>query len=241
VDPRVGFLPVQKTAVVGGATGGIGEAVVAALVAADYRVFALGRKAEKLAALPGEAVVPCVVDLAGFDSLPAPLSDLEHLDALVHCAGVSEVASVEDTPRVLWDETFAVNVSGPAALTRAPLPALRSACGRVVFVNAAPGLRAVRNWSAYTASKAALRELADSLREEERTRGLRITSIYPGGVRTELLRKVREQLGVPYDATVTVSPQTLASLVVSVLAFPDDAEIMDVSLRAAAHPEESSR
>jgi NADP-dependent 3-hydroxy acid dehydrogenase YdfG len=229
----------QKTAVVGGPTGGIGVAVVGALVAAGYQVFALGRALEKLAELEDDAVVPCVVDLVGLDSLSEPLSGLGRLDVLVHCAGVSEVASVEDTPRALWDETFAVNVSGPAALTRALLPALRSARGRIVFVNAAPGLRAVRNWSAYTASKAALRELADSLREEERAHGLRVTSIYPGGVRTELLRKVREQLGVPYDAAVTVSPATLASLVVGVLAFPDDAEIMEVSLRAAVRPTET--
>jgi NADP-dependent 3-hydroxy acid dehydrogenase YdfG len=221
---------VQKAAVVTGATGGIGEAVVPALAAARYRVLALGRSAEKLATLEAEAVE---VDLAALDSLPEALSGLERVDALVHCAGVSEVASVEETPRGLWDETFAVNVSGPAALTRALLPALRAAQGRVVFVNAAPGLRAVRNWSAYTASKAALRELADSLREEERERGVRVTSIYPGGVRTELLRKVRGQLGVPYDPAVTVSPETLASLVVTVLAFPDDAELLDVSLRAA--------
>ena len=143
------------------------------------------------------------------------------------------MATVADTPRAVWDETFAVNVSGPAALTRALLPALRPARGRIVFVNAAPGLRAVPKWSAYTASKAALRELADSLREEERTNGLRVTTIYPGGVRTELLRKVREQLGVAYDPAVTVSPETLAALVVAVLRFPNDAEIMDVSLRAA--------
>ena len=86
------------------------------------------------------------------------------------------MATVADTPRALWDETFAVNVSGPASLTRALLPALRAAHGRIVFVNAAPGLRAVPKWSAYTASKAALRELADSLREEERGHGLRVTT-----------------------------------------------------------------
>ena len=88
----------RKTAVVAGATGGIGEAVVAALVASDYRVFALGRTAERLAALQAEAVVPCVVDLAALDALPEMLSGIDRLDALVHCAGVSEVASVEDTP-----------------------------------------------------------------------------------------------------------------------------------------------
>ena len=220
----------QRTAVVAGATGGIGEAVVAALAAAGYCVLALGRNAEKLAALEAEAVL---CDLAALDTLPEPLAGLDRVDALVHCAGISEVASVEDSSRGLWDETFAVNVSGPATLTRALLPALRAARGRIVFVNAAPGLRAVRNWSAYTASKAALRELADALREEEREHGVRVTSIYPGGVRTELLRKVRGQLGVPYDPAVTVSPQTLASLVLTVLEFPEDAELLDVSLRAA--------
>ena len=100
-------------------------------------------------------------------------------------------------------------------------------------MNVAPGLHAVPNWSAYTASKAALRELADSLREEEEPHGVRVTSIYPGGVRTELLRKVRQQLGRPYDPAATVSPQTLASLIVTVLEFPPDAQIMDVSLRPA--------
>ena len=220
----------QRTAVVAGATGGIGEAVVAPLAAAGYCVLALGRSAEKLAALEAEAVL---CDLAALDTLPEPLAGLDRVDALVHCAGISEAASVEDSSRGLWDETFAVNVSGPATLTRALLPALRAARGRIVFVNAAPGLRAVRNWSAYTASKAALRELADALREEEREHGVRVTSIYPGGVRTELLRKVRGQLGVPYDPAVTVSPQTLASLVLTVLEFPEDAELLDVSLRAA--------
>jgi NAD(P)-dependent dehydrogenase (short-subunit alcohol dehydrogenase family) len=103
----------------------------------------------------------------------------------------------------------------------------------VVFVNLASGMHAVPNWSAYMASKAALRELADSLREEEAVNGLRVTSIYPGGVRTELLRKVREQFGQPFDPARTVSPETFGSLVVTVLEFPADAHILEVSLRAS--------
>lgn len=51
-------------------------------------------------------------------------------------------------------------------------------------------------------------------------------------MRTELLRKVREGLGRPYDPAVTITPETFASLVVTVLDFPDDAEILEVSLRA---------
>jgi NADP-dependent 3-hydroxy acid dehydrogenase YdfG len=226
---------VPRIAAVSGATGGIGEAVATLLAGRGYQVFALGRSPEKLAALRSQVagVVTVEVELGSIDALPDDLAAVDRLDALVHCAGISEVASVEATQRALWNETFAANVTGPAALTRALLPALRAGRGHVVFVNAAPGLRAVPNWSAYTASKAALRELADSLREEEEAHGVRVTSIYPGGVRTELLRKVRQQLGRPYDPAAAVSPETLASLVATVLEFPPDAQIMDVALRAA--------
>jgi NADP-dependent 3-hydroxy acid dehydrogenase YdfG len=226
---------VRKTVVVTGATGGIGAAVVEALAGDGIRVVAFGRSPEKLEALQTRLpdVTTVVADLAALaDGAPA-LDGIDRLDGLVHCAGVADVAPVEETDAAAWDAMFAANVTGPALLTRALLPLLRAGRGRVVFVNAAPGLRGVPRWSAYVASKAALRELADSLREEERAHGVRVTSIYPGGVRTELLRSVREQLGVPYDPAVTISPQTLASLVATILAFPDDAEIMDVSLRAA--------
>jgi NADP-dependent 3-hydroxy acid dehydrogenase YdfG len=223
------------TVVVTGATGEIGQAVTETLSAAGHRVVAIGRSPEKLDKLRSRlnGVVPVVLDFGNSDDGLRPLTQIDRLDGLVHCAGMSEVASVEDTPRAVWDETMAVNVTGPAAVTRALLPALRASAGRVVFINAAPGLHAVPRWSAYTASKAALRELADALREEEDSHGVRVTTIYPAGVRTELLRKVRKQLGRPYDPAATVSPTTLASLVLIALEFPDDGHLMEITLRPA--------
>jgi NADP-dependent 3-hydroxy acid dehydrogenase YdfG len=223
------------TVVVTGATGEIGQAVTETLSAAGHRVVAIGRSPEKLdkLRLRLNGVVPVVLDFGNSDDGLRPLTQIDRLDGLVHCAGMSEVASVEDTPRAVWDETMAVNVTGPAAVTRALLPALRASAGRVVFINAAPGLHAVPRWSAYTASKAALRELADALREEEDSHGVRVTTIYPAGVRTELLRKVRKQLGRPYDPAATVSPTTLASLVLIALEFPDDGHLMEITLRPA--------
>jgi NADP-dependent 3-hydroxy acid dehydrogenase YdfG len=225
----------RMTVAVPGATGGIGRAVTEALSAAGHRVLAIGRSSEGLEDLCSRLrdVVPTIVDFASADDGLQGLEGIERLDGLVHCAGVAEVASVEDTPRDLWEETMAVNVTGPAALTQALLPALRVTSGRIVFINAAPGIHAVPRWSAYAASKAALRELADSLREEEDRHGVRVTTIYPGGVATELLRTVREQFGQPYDPTATVSPKTLASVVLSALEFPDDAHLMEVALRPA--------
>jgi NADP-dependent 3-hydroxy acid dehydrogenase YdfG len=223
------------TVAVTGPTGGIGGAVVEALASAGYELLAIGRPSERLdelcARVKGAVAYP--VDLGAEAPAVAALSDVAHLDGLVHCAGVSEVAAVADTSQALWQETLAANLTGPAAVTRALLPALRAARGRVVFINAAPGSHAIPQWSAYTASKAALRELADSLREEEDAHGVRVTTVYPGGIRTSLLRKVREQLGRPYDPATTISPETLAQLVVSILTFPDDAHLTEISLRAA--------
>jgi NADP-dependent 3-hydroxy acid dehydrogenase YdfG len=223
----------RKTILVTGATGGIGVAVVAALADGGYRVIAAARSEERLAELRAEhAEVETVAFGLGAD-LPPALADLERLDGVVHAAGIAEVASVEDTPHALWDETMTANVVGPADLTRALLGPLRAASGHVVFINLAPGMRAVPNWSAYVASKAALRELADSLREEEDRHGIRVTTIYPGGVATELLRKVRAQFGRPYDPEASVRPATLAKLVRTVLEFPADAHVTEVSLRPA--------
>jgi NADP-dependent 3-hydroxy acid dehydrogenase YdfG len=123
------------------------------------------------------------------------------------------------------------NVTGPAELTRALLPALRAAGGRVVFVNAVAGLHAVPNWSAYVASKAALTELADSFRLEEAAHGVRVTSIYPGGIATELLRKVRGALGRPYDPAACVSPDSLAAVVATVLDAPADVDVTEIALQ----------
>ena len=218
--------------VVTGATGGIGSALVRLVVDRGDPVVAVARPSEALDALCAEtAAIAAPVDLQRPSELPGALTGLDRVGALIHAAGISEVASVADTSHDLWQQTMAANVTGPAELTRALLPALRSARGRVVFVNAVAGLHAVANWSAYVASKAALTELAASLRLEEAAHGVRVTSIYPGGIATELLRKVRGALGRPYDPAACVSPDSLAAVVGTVLDAPPDVDITDVALQ----------
>jgi NADP-dependent 3-hydroxy acid dehydrogenase YdfG len=85
----------------------------------------------------------------------------------------------------------------------------------------------------YTASKAALRELADSLRAEEARHGLRVTTIYPGGTATELLRKVRGQFGDSFNAAECIQPETLAALVLSTLEVAADAYVAELTVLPA--------
>jgi len=224
-------------AVVTGATGGIGSALVRMLVGRGAHIFAMARPSEGLDALCAQtSAVAAPIDLRRPEELPTAVRDLGSVDVLIHAAGIADVASIADSPHDLWQRHLTVNVTGPAELTRALLPALRVAGGRVVFINAVAGLHGIANWSAYAASKAALTELADSLRLEEGAQGVRVTSIYPGGIATELLRKVRAGLGYAYDPALCVSPATLAAVLASVLDAPADVDITDISLRPPPPP-----
>jgi NADP-dependent 3-hydroxy acid dehydrogenase YdfG len=216
-----------------GATGGIGQAVAAALTGAGYQVVAVGRDPDRLRGVPGVRAV--TVDLAQPQRLAGAIEPPERLDALVHCAGVSleAIAPVAGTGLAVWQHTLAVNALAAAELTRLVLPALRRSRGHVVFVNSARGVRAVPGWSAFAASKAALAELADSLRAEEAGNGLRVTTIYPGATATEHLRQVRAAFGRDYDPGRCVQPDTLAAMVAWVLAAPPDAYVSELSVLAA--------
>jgi NADP-dependent 3-hydroxy acid dehydrogenase YdfG len=218
-----------------GATGGIGRAVVSALAAAGYQVTAVGRELDRLRSLPAERVI--VADLAQPGELSEALHAPERLDALVYCAGVAveALAPVASTGPAAWQQTMAVNAMAAAELTRLMLPALRRSKGHVVFVNAAPGVRAVPGWSAFAASKVALREMADSLRLEEEANGVRVTTVYPGGTATEHLRAIRAARGRDYDPRELIQPETLAAMVAWVLAAPADAYVSEVSVLPGPH------
>jgi NADP-dependent 3-hydroxy acid dehydrogenase YdfG len=100
-----------------------------------------------------------------------------------------------------------------------------------VFVNAVAGLHGVPRWAAYAGSKAALTELADSLRLEEARHGVRVTSVYPGGVATERLRAVRQAFGQPFDAARLTSPEAFARVVASVLDAPPDVDVQELAVK----------
>ena len=220
----------RRTAVVTGATGGIGSAAVAALQERGFRVFALGRDRVRLARLTADGVMPVRFAFGGPSEAPPDVVSLDRLDALVHCAGVAPVVRVGETTPAIWTNVLDANLMGPARLTAALLPALRAARGAVVFVGMAPGMRDVPRWSAYVASKAALRELAGSLRAEERRNGIRVAMVNPGGTATPLLARVRETFGLPHDPATAIRPDAVATAIAALVSgaaenWRDDVEV----------------
>ncbi|MBG6135219.1 SDR family oxidoreductase [Longispora fulva] len=218
-----------------GATGGIGKVIAQRLHDRGDRLFLLGRDGAALDALakefPGTEVL--VADVGRPTELAAELAGLlpDRLDALVHCAGAVELGPVGDLDPEIWQTMFAVNLAGPAELTRLTLPALRAAAGHVVLVNSGAGLAAHAGWGAYAASKFGLRALADALRAEEHGNGVRVTSVYPGRTATAMQEKVHLQEGADYVPEEWIQPDSVASAVMAALDLPRDAEVTDLTVR----------
>jgi NADP-dependent 3-hydroxy acid dehydrogenase YdfG len=216
----------MKSALVTGASGGIGAAVVRAL-APTHEVWLGSRKS--IDDLPGR---PWAVDLRDFDSFAERAAEIDHLDVLVHSAGVVEIASLENHDVKTWRDTFDLNVVAVAELTRVLLPKLRAANGHVVLINSGSGIRANPNWGAYAASKFALRAYADVLRAEEPA--IRVTSIFPGRTDTEMQRGVRRTEGGAYEPGKYLKPETVATAVLNAITTPEDAHPTEVVIRPRA-------
>ncbi|WP_181612180.1 SDR family oxidoreductase [Nonomuraea soli] len=217
-----------KTALITGASRGVGAALARAL-APTHRLVLGGRDRAALDALAGQlpAAVAWPVELTSVTE--ADLPELDRLDVLVHSAGVVRLGSVADTPAQVWRDTYEVNVVAVAELTRLLLPALRAASGHVVCVNSGAGLNANPGWGSYAASKFALRAFADVLRHEEP--GLRVTTVYPGRIATDMQRSVREQEGEAFEPSNYLEVESVARAIVAALEAGPDAHLTDLTLR----------
>lgn len=222
----------RSVALVTGATGGIGRAVVEDL-AHDHRVLAVGRNAAKLRELAeiSSNVEPVEADLLDFDALPRLVQDLDRLDVLVHAAAIADRFPIADATPDAWRAQLELNVMVPAELTRAALPALRAARGSVVLINSGAGFTASGGNAIYAASKFALRAFGDALRQEVEPDGIRVSSVHPGPTDTEMLRGIYETAGREYTPEDYIQPSSVATAVRTVVDATDDVQLATVSVR----------
>jgi len=232
----------RKTALVTGASSGIGAALAVRLVAEGVSGLVLaGRDAARLEETAGRCqrhgveVVPHASDLAtstGVASLAeSARSVFGALDILVHAAGVFGAGAVATTEPEEFERQWRVNTWSPYALTHALLPGLKSRRGQIVFVNSGAGAHALPNCSAYCASKFALRAVADSLRQELAPDGVRVLSAMLGKIATPMQERLQMQRAGAYHPEQYPSAEDVAELVIAALALPANAELLEFSLR----------
>jgi NAD(P)-dependent dehydrogenase (short-subunit alcohol dehydrogenase family) len=186
------------TAVVTGASSGIGAASSRQLAAHGFRVYAVARRAERLAALtagsdpdplrPGITAVPADLtdDLALVALVQRVVDETGRVDVLVNNAGYGAYGAVEDVPTAQGRAQFEVNLFAPARLAQLCLPVMRRrGAGRIVNVGSIGGKvhEPLGGW--YHATKFALEGLSDVLRVELRQHGVLVSLVQPGAVATE--------------------------------------------------------
>ncbi|MEV5509758.1 SDR family NAD(P)-dependent oxidoreductase [Streptomyces orinoci] len=178
-----------RTAVVTGASSGIGAATARQLAAAGYRVVLTARRKERIAALAAElpeatAYALDVTDRAAVDAFAATL---ESCHLLVNNAGgalgTDPVATADPAD---WRAMYEVNVLGALHMTQALLPALKeSGDGTVVLVSSTAGLATYEGGGGYVAAKHGAHVMAETLRLELCGQPVRVIEIAPGMVKTE--------------------------------------------------------
>ena len=183
-----------KTAFVTGATAGIGEATVRALVASGWRCVATGRRAERLDALVEELgadkVHPAVFDVrdeAAMDAAIAALpGDFADIDLLVNNAGLAQgLKPAQEADLADWQTMIDTNVTAMVRLTRKLLPGLIERKGAIIAIGSVAGSYVYPGGNVYAGSKAFANHFTLALRADLHGTGVRVTSIEPGMVETE--------------------------------------------------------
>ncbi|WP_459549579.1 SDR family oxidoreductase [Nocardia sp. X0981] len=175
-----------KTAVVTGASSGIGRATAALLVERGYRVIGTSRDPETIAGSARIAGVEYraldLTDPAGIEEFGAGLGPV---DVLVNNAGESQSGPIEELPGDAITRIFQLNVFGPVRLTQLVLPGMRErGYGRIVMVGSMLASFPLAYRSSYVATKAALKGFADAARLETAPFGVWITTVEPGSIAT---------------------------------------------------------
>jgi short-subunit dehydrogenase len=231
----------NQVGVVTGATSGIGKAIALSLATRGMTVVAIGRDSKRLEEVAAQArasanrVFACRADLSNDEEIQRVRDEVHMscgaIDVLVHGVGAFHMAPIEETPVMELDRLYRTNMRAPFALTQALLPMIRSQQGQIVFINSSVGLAARANVAAYSATKYALRAIADALRAEVNAEGVRVLSVFPGRTATPQQEAIHALEGKPYRPEMLMQPEDVATAVLDALAIARTAEVTDVCIR----------
>ena len=220
----------MTTALITGATSGIGQAMALALAEAGYEVYAIGRSEVALeqlrAARPG--ITPIAVDVTDREALEAVVTGLR-IDVLINNAGVMPpLGNFAEMKISDIDATLEVNLSAAIILTRLVVPQMCAReAGHILFTGSSAAHAPFPNIAVYSAAKAALSGFAASLRADLSPYGIRVTEIVPGRVETQLYKDVLDPAAraAMYAGNVAVQPDDVARMVVALLGLPAWADV----------------
>jgi NADP-dependent 3-hydroxy acid dehydrogenase YdfG len=236
-----------KTALVTGASSGIGRSTALALAAAGAQVTLVARRADRLDDLAaqikadGGQALARAADVTDEDDATRAVDDaVGHfggLDILVNAAGMTQVGKVENANLADWRYVFELNFWAGLYTSRAAIPALKAEGGDIVNVSSTAGRRPVgATFGPYAASKFALTAFNESLRAEVTLAGIRVCIIEPGATATEIHahikdEKVRESTRQHLEKDGALQPEDVAAAIVFVVGLPRRVNVSQLMIR----------
>ncbi len=242
----------NKVAVVTGASSGIGAAVARALNAGGARVALAARREEALLEIQSSldsasgrksVVAPTnVTDRDQARSLVARAEEeLGPVEILVNCAGVMYYTLMKNRREEEWERTVEVNCKGALNCVGAVLPGmLERGRGHIVTISSNAGRKVFPGLAVYSASKFFVEALSQGLRLETADTGLKVTTIQPGNVATELIsmsadEEALEEYGQPGESRV-LDPEDVAASVVHALVQPEHVGVNEILIEPRDEP-----
>jgi NADP-dependent 3-hydroxy acid dehydrogenase YdfG len=227
----------NRTALITGASSGIGKATALAFAKAGINLALVGRSQERLTAVAQAAIAVGVtaktytVDLSELDRVSAKIAaiaaDFDNLDILINNAGMAYTGAIGDMPLADWQRVIDLNLTSVFQCIQGILPHMRrQKSGVIVNISSIASKQVFPNWGAYSVSKFGLTALTQAIAGEERANGIRITAICPGSVNTPLWDT--DTVQADFDRSAMLTPEMVAEGILYAVLAPTGAVVEEL-------------
>jgi len=221
----------SRTALITGASSGIGLATAGLLLSQGYRVIGLSRRGP-VAELEHDNFSPVALDLGDLELLDAKIREVLNageIDCFIHAAGQGHFGSIEQFSIAQIETSMRVNLTSAMVISRSLVPVLRQrGRGRLIFIGSESALTAGSKGALYCASKYGLRGFCQSLREDCGSDGIQVSLVNPGMVRSPFFDDLSFEPGSKPENAITVND--VAAVILQILQSSEDIVFDEVNL-----------
>ena len=223
-----------------GASRGIGLAIARKLAAEGAILSLCASKSESFISIENEFDPEKTFFIAGnllkkrppVEMVRKAASLMGGIDVIINNAGIAFAKPVEETQAEDWDMLMKLNARAPFLICREGIKYLKdSECASIINISSVVGVKGYENQSAYSASKHAMMGFTKAMAKEVQEYGIRVHTIAPGGVATEMVLDTRPDL----DASVLIEPEEIADMVWFLLTRRGNAVVEEINMRRDAN------
>ena len=229
----------NRTALITGASSGIGKATALAFAKAGINLALVGRSQDKLTAVAqaamavGASAKTYVVDLSQLDRVATQIAniaaDSNNLDILVNNAGMGYTGAMGDTPLADWQRVIDLNLTSVFQCIQGILPHMRrQQSGVIVNISSIASKQVFPNWGLYSVSKFGLMALTQAIAAEERGNGIRVSAICPGSVNTPIWDT--DTVHADFDRAAMLTPEMVAEGILYAVLAPAGAVVEELTI-----------